>query len=252
MSSLSGTAAVLRLLRRIATDKQARSRAILALQTHDSLPPATCPCCGFVGRFTHHGGIGRQGVVCPQCRSVERHRLVTLAVQRGFIDLRGRRVLHFAPEPSIAALVRSMGPSEYRSADLEPGKADIVLNLEGLDLPDGSVDAVVVSHVLEHVDDRKALSELFRILVPGGQMIAMVPLIEGWSTTYEDPAVVSERDRAVHFGQRDHVRYYGADFRDRVRNAGFLLEEFTADGPDSVRYRLSRGQKVFVGRKPGA
>lgn len=149
----------------------------------------------------------------------------------------------------MVRLIRSFGPSEYRSADLTPGRADTVLNIEAMDLPDASVDAVIASHILEHVDDRRALPEIRRVLASGGQLIAMVPLIEGWTTTYEDASKLSGEERAQHFGQPDHVRFYGADFRDRIREAGFSLAEYTATGADSVRYRLNRGEKVFLATK---
>ena len=44
----------------------------------------------------------------------------------------------------------------------------------------------------------------------------MVPIVEGWASTYENPSIVSEQERHIHFGQFDHVRYYGADIRDRA------------------------------------
>jgi hypothetical protein len=52
-----------------------------------------------------------------------------------------------------------------------------------------------------------------------------------------------------HYGQSDHVRYYGADVRDRIRAAGFKLSEFTAEGEDVLTYGLQRGEKVFVATK---
>ena len=55
----------------------------------------------------------------------------------------------------------------YRTADIKPGRADMVLNIEAVDLLDRSFDCIVCSHVLEHVNDRKALAEMFRLLRPG-------------------------------------------------------------------------------------
>ena len=77
----------------------------------------------------------------------------------------------------------------------------------------------------------------------------MIPIIEGWTETYENPAIKSGRDREIHFGQNDHVRYYGRDFRDRVTAAGFSIQEFTADGADAVKYGLARGERLFVTTK---
>ena len=59
------------------------------------------------------------------------------------------------------------------------------MDLTEIDLPDVCKTLVWCSHVLEHIpDDRKALSEVFRILAPGGMLIVQVP-IRG-ETTYED------------------------------------------------------------------
>jgi hypothetical protein len=46
---------------------------------------------------------------------------------------------------------------------------------------------------------------------------------------------------------RTSVRYYGRDFRNRLREAGFeKIEEITAEGQDVVDYGLWRGEKFFV------
>jgi len=232
-------------------DAGARTHLVRSLRAFQNQPDAECSCCGYLGKFATYGYQARLGVVCPRCGSADRHRLLKLAADARFFDLTGCRVLHFAPEPSVTRLVESFRTAEYVTADIKPGRASIVLNIETIDLPSKSVDVVLASHVLEHVNDRKALLEIHRILAPKGRVIAMVPLVEGWASTYEDPTKSSDLERASHFGQPDHVRYYGADFRDRIREAGFGLAEFTADGATSVRYRLNRGEKVFLGTKSG-
>jgi SAM-dependent methyltransferase len=90
--------------------------------------------------------------------------------------IRGR-VIHFAPERNVADLIRPLA-DQYQSADLFMRGCDLVLNLEHMELPDESVDVFIASHVLEHVDDRKALAELFRCLRPGGLAVIMVPIVE--------------------------------------------------------------------------
>jgi len=127
---------------------------------------------------------------------------------------------------------------------------DLKLNIEAIDLADRSFDGVICSHVLEHVDDVAALAELFRVLKPDGVALLAVPIVEGWETSYEDPTIIDEYDRLVHFGQEDHVRRYGRDFRDRVRQAGFVLTEFAVNGHDSVEYSIIPGERVFIARRP--
>lgn len=223
--------------------------AKLAAISQVKAPAAECPSCGFVGKFRGFGDPVRTAAQCPQCWALERHRLFALAAQRGLIDFRGKDVLSFAAETAIgilAAEARSYKTSNFPEAN----GADFSFNMEDIDLPDASYDLIICSHILEHVDDRKALGELFRILRPGGQLVFMVPVIEGWDRTYENPAIRTERERHIHFGQFDHVRYYGADVRERVVAAGFRLSEFTAEPKDSIRYGLLRGEKVFIAAVP--
>jgi hypothetical protein len=68
--------------------------------------------------------------------------------------------------------------------------------------------------------------------------------------TYENPAAKTAAERERHFGQHDHVRYYGADLRERIRAVGFGLKEFTAEGADVPRYGLLPGEKVFIATRP--
>ena len=150
--------------------------------------PRTCSVCGYHGRFQSAGRPRRIDARCPRCGSAERYRLFALWLDRYGRALSTARVLHFAPERGLAKLLKTRVGS-YQSADITPGKAEIVRNIEAIEEPDASFDCVVCSHVLEHVDDRKALNEVFRVLKPGGIALIMLPVIEGWSTTYENKAV---------------------------------------------------------------
>ena len=89
------------------------------------------------------------------------------------------------------------------------------------------------------------------MLKPGGVALIMLPIIEGWHQTYENAEVTTPKARQLHYGQSDHLRYYGADVRDRIRAAGFVLDEFTAEGPTVPTYALQRGEKLFIARRPG-
>jgi SAM-dependent methyltransferase len=213
--------------------------------------PRRCPICAYEGQFLVFGFPVRLDSLCPSCGSLERHRLFKLWYAAHAEEIRNKRVLHFAPEDAISGLVRPMAGT-YTTADIIPGAADIVLDLQSLDLPNQSYDFVICSHVLEHVDDKRALSELFRIVAPGGIVILMFPIIEGWDRTYENPAVHSPTERLLHFGQEDHVRYFGRDVRSRIQAVGFALEEFTAEEPLVHLHGLVRGEKVFVARRSNA
>ncbi len=211
--------------------------------------PRECPCCGFRGSFRAHGFPPRIDARCSKCDSLERHRLLVLLDGRHRFLRPDGDTLHFAPERQVRAYLKTRSKT-YRSADIASPEADCRENIESTSFGDASFDQVVCSHVLEHVDDARALRELWRILRPGGVLVAMVPIVEGWATTYEDRSIVADHEREAHFGQHDHLRFYGRDFRERVERAGFSVEELGASGADVVRYGLSRGEKVFLCRRP--
>ena len=187
-----------------------------------------CPLCGWRGvRFWRSPGTARDRGTCPRCSSQQRHRHLWLWLARETPLLSGRPldVLHFAPEGGLERRLRAASPPlRYRTAELgaEHG-TDLVLDLQRLALEDDSVDVILCSHVLEHVpDDSAALRELHRVLRPGGWGVLQTP-VQGLRTVEErpgdDPAL-----RLARFGQADHVRIYGRDYRDRLRAAGFAAE----------------------------
>jgi len=212
--------------------------------------PRSCTVCGHHGRFFSYGYPLVADVLCPGCLSLERHRLLALYLSENKV-FAGKDVLHFAPEEGMTRIVKQQGPSKYTTCDLFASNVDLKINIEQIALPDESFDRVLCLHVLEHVDDRKAMAEIHRILKPGGVAIVMVPIEEGWDTTYENPAITAPAERLYHFGQEDHVRYFGRDLRDRLKAAGFSLNEYTAHEPYVLNHGLKRGEKVFVCTKSG-
>jgi SAM-dependent methyltransferase len=217
------------------------------LKRLDGVYPRDCNICGYSGLFRASGLPPRFDAQCPSCRSLERHRHQYLWVKPNEGQLRDKRILHFAPEPVMREIYSALA-SSYLSADIA-GHADRVLNIEAIDMPDESWDVVVANHVLEHVDDRKALAEIRRILAPGGLAILSVPLALGFEHTYENPTVTSRADRDLHFGQWDHVRVYGADAAARIAAAGLAVETFSATEPHVHLHATTRGCREFIARK---
>lgn len=211
-------------------------------------PVLHCPLCKEDHRFLTAGLPPRLNATCPTCGSLERHRLMGLYLERWPELIRGKAILHFAPEAAITRLVSQYSPGKYLTADLEPGRGDIVLSIEDIQLPE-RFDIVIVSHILEHVNDRAALHSVYKILNSNGLAIIMVPIVEGWAITYENSDIKTEADRRRHFGQEDHVRMYGRDLRDRIRSAGFELEEFTATPAECLSMGLTPGETIFLAWK---
>lgn len=167
---------------------------------------------------------GRANARCPGCGSYERHRALWLWLQqRPDLLTTPRRVLHLAPEPALAARLRALDGVDYLSADLEPGAAMEVMDITAIEKPEASFDAILCTHVLEHVDDDgRAMRELRRVLAPGGWAAFQVPM--HGEVTDEGVPGLTGAERLERFWQADHVRLYGRDFGDRLRAAGFAVE----------------------------
>ena len=73
-------------------------------------------------------------------------------------------------------------------------------------------------------DDKKAMSELYRVMKKGGWGIFQVPMKNSLEKTYEDFSIKDPKERQKHFGQYDHVRWYGMDYFERLRNCGFQVD----------------------------
>ena len=212
--------------------------------------PRECPLCNYHGKFLGYGYPYICDIYCPQCGSLERHRLLCIADQTNHF-FSGKSVLHFAPEDAVRNLVQQSVPKSYVTADLFADGVDRKENIEALTIDDHSFDVVICLHVLEHVDDHAAISELFRVTKPNGLLIAMFPIVEGWNATYENMETSGPEERLLHFGQHDHVRFFGKDARQRLAAPGFIVDEYTAVEPFVSRHGLTRGEKIFLCRKPG-
>jgi len=218
-----------------------------------------CPCCG--GRFRSFvpaGHPARPDAACPRCGALERHRLLWLYLAERTRLLTDRaRVLYIAPEAQLQARLRALPHLSYLSGDLASPLAMTRMDLLALPCRDQAFDAVICSHVLEHVaDSRRALAEIHRVLVTGGWAILQSPIDPARATTFEDPSVTSPAERERVFGQRDHVRIFGRDYGLMLERAGFevRLDGFARErgAAWATLHGIDPHEDIYRCLKPGA
>jgi len=183
-------------------------------------------------------GKQRSNALSPSTFSLERHRLLWLYLQNetDFFSAQ-KKVLHIAPEQCFLKQFKQLKNLDYITADLYSPIADVKADICNLPFKNNDFDVVLCNHVLEHIDDdKKAMSELYRVLKPNGFGIFQIPQDLTREKTYEDFSITSPKERAKHFGQYDHVRIYGKDYSNKLRNIGFKVEE--------INYSKKLGSKL--------
>ncbi len=218
-----------------------------------------CPVCErSFSKFLSYGSevAHRENVLCPYDLTLERHRLMWLYLKdhsNFFTD--DLKVLHIAPEQCFHKTFQNQKNLDYLTGDLESPIADMHFDLHDIPLEDNRFDIVFCNHVMEHVDDAiRCMSELNRVLKPGGWGIMQVPQDFSREETYEDSSITSPSEREKHFWQKDHVRLFGKDYPDWLRKAGFDVKEFKKEehySKDQIeRFRLSKEEILYIVSKP--
>jgi SAM-dependent methyltransferase len=194
---------------------------------------ATCAICGWHG-FAFRALIGpgwvQYNAVCPQCSSVQRHRLLAAVLER--LEGVDGPTVWMAPERWLGQLVEDVTGDDRKpiTIDIESDGVDVLADAEALPLPDRAVGFLFSSDVLEHVaDDRRALLEISRVLTTGGVAVLHVPVLATSTVEYGFA-------NAAEFG---HRRAYGPDVLDLFDPAGLTVEIVRARSfTDRERARL--------------
>ena len=192
----------------------------------------------------------RPNVLSPSTLSLERHRLLWLFLKNetSFFTKKAK-LLHFAPEQAFYNRFKKIKNLDYTTTDLNSPLADVKADICNLPFDDNSYDYILCNHVLEHIpDDKKAMQEIYRILKPGGFAILQIPQDTNREVTFEDDSITDPKERAQIFGQYDHLRIYGMDYFDKLKNVGFQVKaiDYTTQlTPLEIeKYRLTKGELI--------
>jgi SAM-dependent methyltransferase len=210
-----------------------------------------CSCCGL--EFGQYLYSPYMATLCPNCLSIERYRLLCryLEHETEFAES-PMRVLDIAPMWYFQEFCRRHDNIDYLSIDIASPLAMRHMDIRALDLPDDSFDCIICYHVLEHIDEEaQAVSELYRVLKPGGWGVIQVP-IHVPKTIERDELTEAQATRIMKFP--DHLRAYGPDYPEVLEAGGFTVEvvpfakSFTEE--ELARYGLDVSEDLYVSYKP--
>ena len=119
-----------------------------------------------------------------------------------------------------------MSNLDYITADLVSPWADIKFDVHDIPYENNSFDVIICNHVLEHVEDsRKVMLEFYRVMKKGGWGIFQVPINTKSQETLEDKSITDPKERERLYWQHDHLRLFGLDYSNKLRDVGFKVTE---------------------------
>ena len=187
-----------------------------------------CPICYHELNFQDFKILKGEHLLCPRCRSFDRHRLLYLFLLKktDFFKQSSKKILHVSPFKILYETFRRIHKENYISVGLNQ-HCDARMDITTISYEDNEFGSFICSHVLEHiVDDDKAISKLYRVLSVGGWGIINVP-IKG-EVTFEDDSIITDEGRRESFGESNHVRLYGKDLYKKLEKYGFKVNIFEA------------------------
>lgn len=223
-----------------------------------------CPICRSSFKFFLSYGFEGQEMMCHKCESLERHRLVWKYLCEKtnlYNETSKKRLLHFAPELFFYNIFSENKNIEYIPCDSNPEEYNydgniLIQKVDITNIPfnENQFDVILCIHVLEHIpDDRLAMKELYRVIKKGGWGIFQVPVAYNIDVTMEDTNITSPKEREWAFGAKDHVRWYGKDYKDRLRSVGFSVTEDDyakrLPSEDISRFGLCSSEMIYFCRK---
>ena len=200
-------------------------------------------------------GFG-ENIICPNCMSTARERLV-VAMLKKYFDVGNKKVLLLSPEKKVFNFLKTksdiitgdLNPGFYRHIDSKISKIDLL----SLPFADAIFDIFIGNHILEHIpDDRTAMREVYRVLKYGGKVVMQVPFSESLPNTIEQSGINSPSIQSKLFGQSDHVRIYAlSDYILRLQDTGFDVNLITySELSDYYINAIQPGEHFILISKP--
>lgn len=216
----------------------------------------TCLCCGGnYNQLLPYGIMTRENALCPGCNSLERHRFLWDFISENKELFQEKiNILHVAPEKILQRKLQALPNVNYISVDLDSQLAMLKVDITDICFKDNYFNLIICNHVLEHItNDMKAMMELYRVLSPNGLACIMVPINKRLKNTYEDDSIITYEERLEKFGQGDHVRIYGMDFIERLKETGFTVSIYSVaehySDEQIKKYGLIKDDEIFLCRK---
>lgn len=213
-----------------------------------------CPICkNSFRKFFPYGRETRSNALCTNCLSLERHRLIFLYLEKETTIFKEKtKLLHIAPEDCLINIFKRFKNIEYITADLNSPLAEIKMDIHEMPFKENSFDFILCNHVLEHVEnDINALKEIKRVLKKNAKGIVQVPFYNPIpEDTIEDKSIISEKERELIYGQSDHVRKYGNDYKKRLESTGLNVKvkkpsSFLRDS-EIKKYSIMRSEDLYI------
>jgi SAM-dependent methyltransferase len=176
---------------------------------------AVCNICGWRGR-AFEGIAHSESALCPVCGSISRDRFLYWCWTRRTGYDPQAKVLETSPRLNQTYRDKMAERVDYTSSDYDESahRGAMRLDLQDIALPADTLDVVLTPHVLEHVPDTdKALSELFRVMKPGGHVFLQIPLPQAKTAPPTEPEY--HGDNTLVFWR------FGWDLAEMIRSAGF-------------------------------
>ena len=186
-------------------------------------------------------------LACPKCFSLGRHRHQAKFIDS--IDLSDKKILHFAAEEPLKNFLNKKNIKNYINVDINPKHGEVFCDIENIQFDQNSFDIIICNHVLEHVNFKKALNQLNKVLKKDGLLLLSFPIIYQWDKTYTNQNIKTKKLRELHFGQFDHISLFGKDIENIIEQFSFKLSKNISYGEESVKNGIEHGEILYIATK---